>query len=75
MNLLGIMVSYLFVGGIIAVARFFERFGKEASRKFIHIVLSLWWPLAVYFFDNVWYVRWLFPRHLSLSTGYRLGII
>lgn len=55
MNLLGIFVSYLFVGGVIAVAKFFERFGKEASRKFIHIVLSFWWILAMYFFDNVWY--------------------
>lgn len=55
MNLLGILVSYLFVGSVIAVAKFFECFGKEASRKFIHIVLSFWWLLAMYFFDNVWY--------------------
>lgn len=54
-NIVGIVLSYVFIGVIIVVAKFFERFGKEASRKFIHIMLSNWWFLAMYFFDNVIY--------------------
>ena len=52
-NLLGIVLSYVFIAIIIVAAKFFEKAGKEASRKFIHIMLSNWWFLAMYFFDNV----------------------
>lgn len=55
-NLLGIVVSYIFIGSIIIFAKLFERFGKEASRKFIHILLANWWFIAMYFFDNVIWV-------------------
>ncbi len=34
-------------------ARYFEKFDKEASRKFIHILLSNWWLIALAFFDHV----------------------
>lgn len=52
-NILGIVLSYVFIAIIIVAAKFFEKAGKEASRKFIHIMLSNWWFLAMYFFDNV----------------------
>ena len=52
-NLAGIILSYVFIAIIIIAAKFFEKAGKEASRKFIHIMLSNWWFLAMYFFDNV----------------------
>src|SRR5574344_543958 len=51
-NLLGIVVSYVFIVIIIIAAKFFEKAGKEASRKFIHIMLSNWWFIAMYFFNN-----------------------
>lgn len=54
-NLVGIVLSYVFVAIIIIAAKFFEKAGKEASRKFIHIMLSNWWFLAMYFFDNVFF--------------------
>lgn len=54
-NVLGIVFSYVFVAVIIVAAKFFEKAGKEASRKFIHIMLCNWWFLAMYFFDNVIY--------------------
>lgn len=54
-NILGIILSYVFIAIIIIVAKFFEKAGKEASRKFIHIMLSNWWFLAMYFFNNVIY--------------------
>lgn len=55
MNFLGIIVSYLYIGLVIIGAKVFERRGKEASRKFIHIMLGNWWIIAMYFFTNVWF--------------------
>ena len=52
-NLIGIIVSILYIALIIVSAKAFESAGKEGSRKFIHIMLSNWWFLAMYFFDNV----------------------
>lgn len=55
MNWLGIVVSYLYIGIIIVGAKLFERIGKEASRKFIHIMLGNWWFIAMTFFTNVYF--------------------
>ena len=52
-NIAGFILSYVFIAIIIVAAKFFEKAGKEASRKFIHIMLANWWFLAMYFFDNV----------------------
>ena len=54
MNFLGIIVSYLYIALVIVGAKIFEKRGKEASRKFIHIMLGNWWTIAMYFFSNVW---------------------
>ena len=54
-NILGIIVSFVYVGIIIVSAKFFQKVGEEASRKFIHIMLGNWWFVAMYFFTNVWY--------------------
>lgn len=54
-NILGIMVSFIYVFGVIFLAKFLERFGKEASRKTVHILVCNWWLLAMVFFDSpVW---------------------
>lgn len=54
-NMLGIVVSCIYIGIIIVSAKFFEKAGKEASRKYIHIMLSNWWIIAMAFFDNpIW---------------------
>lgn len=54
-NILGIIVSFIYVGIIIVSAKFFQKVGEEASRKFIHIMLANWWFIAMYFFTNwVW---------------------
>ena len=52
-NLWGIIVSYLYIFIVILGAKLFEKLGKEASRKFIHIMLGNWWIIAMLFFDNV----------------------
>ena len=54
-NLFGIIVSILFIGVVMLAAKLFEKSGKEASRKFIHIMLSNWWIIAMVFFDNMWW--------------------
>ena len=54
MDFIGIIVSYLYIGLVILGAKAFEKRGKEASRKFIHIMLGNWWIIAMYFFTNVW---------------------
>ena len=51
--LLGIIISYVFIAIIILTAKLFEKMGKEAERKYIHIALCNWWIIAMYFFDSV----------------------
>jgi len=54
-NLFGLIVSFSFIILVIVSAKLFEKAGKEASRKYIHIVLSNWWIIAMIFFDSpVW---------------------
>ena len=52
-NVIGLVVSYVFIALIIILAKLFEKKSKEASRKFIHIMLANWWIIAMIFFDNV----------------------
>lgn len=52
-NILGIIISFVYIGVLMVSAKYFEKFDKEASRKFIHILLSNWWLIAMAFFDNL----------------------
>lgn len=54
-NIIGIGVSVVFIVIVMLAGKMFEKAGKEASRKFIHIMLSNWWIIAVVFFDNMWW--------------------
>lgn len=54
-NIIGIIVSYIFIIAVIILAKFFKKYGEEASRKFIHIVLSNWWFIAMYFYSNAFW--------------------
>ena len=51
-NIFGLIISFVFIAIVIASAKLFEKAGKEASRKYIHIVLSNWWIIAMVFFDS-----------------------
>ena len=55
MNWLGLIVSFAYIGLVIASAKIFEKWGKELSRKYIHIMLGNWWIIAMLFFNNVWF--------------------
>ena len=53
-NIFGLVVSIAFIAVIMLSGRLFEKAGKEASRKFIHIMLSNWWIIAMVFFESAW---------------------
>ena len=59
MNWLGEIVSFAYIALVILGAKLFKKKGKEASRKFIHIMLGNWWIIAMLFFDNVWFASFL----------------
>ena len=59
-NIYGLILSFLYIGLVIFGAQLFTKAGKEASRKFIHIMLANWWIIAMVFFDNV-YVTAILP--------------
>ena len=52
-NILGIIISFAYIAILMLSAKYFEKLDKEASRKFIHILLSNWWLIAMAFFDNL----------------------
>lgn len=54
-NILGIIISFVYIGVLMVAAKYFEKFDKEASRKFIHILLANWWLIAMAFFNNIWF--------------------
>lgn len=75
-NVFGIIVSIIFIAIILASAKLFEKAGKEASRKFIHIMLSNWWIIAMVFFDNVFYATILPAMFIVINyASYKMDII
>lgn len=54
-NLIGVIISILFIVIVMVVASVLEKSGKEITRKFIHIMVSNWWIIAMIFFDNMWW--------------------
>ena len=51
-NIFGLIASIVYILIIILSAKIFDKSGKEASRKYIHIMLSNWWIIAMIFFDS-----------------------
>lgn len=75
-NIFGIIVSIIFIGIIFVAAKLFEKAGKEASRKFIHIMLSNWWIIAMVFFDNVFSAALLPALFIVINyASYKMDII
>ena len=75
-NIFGILVSIIFIGIIFVSARLFEKAGKEASRKFIHIMLSNWWIIAMIFFDNAWAAAFMPAIFVIINyASYKMDII
>lgn len=75
-NIFGIIVSIIFIAIIFIAAKLFEKAGKEASRKFIHIMLSNWWIIAMVFFDNVFAAALLPALFIVINyASYKMDII
>lgn len=75
-NIFGLIVSVIFIALVILCGKLFEKSGKEASRKFIHIMLSNWWIIAMIFFDNVWFAMILpFLFVIINYVSYKYNII
>lgn len=75
-NLFGVIVSIIFVGMILVSAKVFEKAGKEASRKYIHIMLSNWWVIAMIFFDNMIWAAFVPAIFVGINyLSYKNGII
>lgn len=75
-NIFGVIVSIVFIGIIFVAAKLFEKAGKEASRKFIHIMLSNWWIIAMVFFDNVFSAALLPALFIVINyASYKMDII
>ena len=75
-NIYGLILSFLYIGLVIFGAQLFTKAGKEASRKFIHIMLANWWIIAMVFFDNV-YVAAILPAVFVIVNylSYKYDII
>ncbi len=75
---MGIIVSVLFVGSIIAVVSLFEKLGwltGENARKSIHILSAHWWFIAMYYFDKPFEAAvvpalFIVVNYLSFRGGY-----
>ena len=75
-NFFGIVVSIIYIGVVIASAKAFEKAGKEASRKFIHIMLSNWWIIAMIFFKDALVASILPALFIVINyLSYKKGII
>ncbi len=75
-NIIGVIISYLFIFLVILGAKLFEKIGKEASRKFIHIALGNWWLIAMYFFDNMYFVAFVPATFVIINyLSYKKDII
>lgn len=75
LNLWGVVVSFVFVFLILFASRYMSRFGIEASRKFVHIVLANWWIIAMVFFDSALFAAIVPFVFIILNfLSYRYGI-
>ena len=75
-NLFGLIVSAVFIIIVFVSSRLFINVSKEASRKYIHIMLANWWIIALVFFDNV-FVASIGPAAFIVinAVSYKFNII
>ena len=79
MNILGLVVSVLFVVGILGISTVLsqkQKLSNEGSRKFIHIAVANWWIIAMIFFNNAWYAAIVPAIFIVLNyASYRLDLV
>ena len=75
-NIIGIVVSILYIAIVMMISKKVGKFGKEASRKFVHISLSNWWIIAMLLFDNVIWASILPTLFIFINyASYKFNII
>ena len=75
-NIYGLVISVLYIGLVIGISGLFSKASKEASRKFIHIMLANWWIIAMIFFDNIWIAGVLPALFIIINyASYKFDII
>ncbi len=60
--MIGLLYSYLFVGGVLGLSLLFSRFqwvSDEGARKFIHVLVIHWYLLAMFWFDSAFYAAFV----------------
>ena len=55
MNILGLIISLLFIFALIILSEKLFKCNTEFSRKFVHIGVCNWWIIATIFFNNVFW--------------------
>lgn len=70
-NVLGVVVSGVYVAVVLAVSMLLARRGAsaEVTRKIVHIGLGGWWIIAAWFFTSAWWAAAL-PAAFILVNGY-----
>lgn len=74
-DIFGLLISGIFIAVVLVSSRLIGESNKEASRKYIHIMLSNWWIIAMLFFDSVYFAiigPLLFIIINSISYKYNL---
>lgn len=75
-NILGMILSIVYIGAVLAGSNLVAKKGKEASRKFIHILLGNWWLIAMFCFDNTLWAAILPTIFIFLNYfSYKFNII
>ncbi|ADL07239.1 DUF92 domain-containing protein [Thermosediminibacter oceani] len=70
-DFIGVVISILFVFGVIIISEVLRKAGgssAEVTRKFVHIGVSHWWPLAMFLIDDIRYA--LIPPALFVAVNY-----
>jgi len=56
MNIFGLVISFVFIGVVVAIGFLMahsKKFSPEVVRKFVHIAVSNWWILLLIFFETM----------------------
>ena len=74
-NLIGIISITIYIVLVLVMSKFLTKKGKEASRKFVHIMLSNIWFFYLMFIDSLLYA-WILPAIFVVmnSLSYKFKI-
>ncbi len=75
-NLIGIIVSIIYIALILLISKPLAKKGEEISRKFVHIMLSNIWIIYLIFIDSLWVACILPALFVVINTlSYKFKLI